>query len=97
MLASMRLSDRKIEALADKALRWMEENRDIQFLASADAIRAAMIDEFRQEKELERQLDDEVDRIMAQNESRMRMEGIDVWVMRKKVRQQVARERGIVL
>jgi hypothetical protein len=93
----MRLSDRKIEALSDKILRWMEENRDIQFLGSADTIRAAIVDEFRQEKELERQLDDEVDRIMVQNESRMRLEGVDVWVMRKKVRQQVARERGIVL
>jgi hypothetical protein len=93
----MRLSDRKIESLADKVLRWMEGNRDIQFLGSADAIRAAIIDEFLQEKELERQLDEEVDRIMAQNEPRMRIEGIDVWVMRKKVRQQVARERGIVL
>lgn len=95
--ARMRLSDRKIEAMAVKLLRWMEENRDIQFLGSADSIRAAIIDEFRQEKELERELDDEVDRIMSQNESRMRLEGVDTWVMRKKVRQQLARERGIIL
>lgn len=93
----MRLSDRKIEALADKILRWLEQNKDIQLLDSSDVLRAAIIDEFRQEKELERQLDEEVDRIMAQNETRMRLEGIDVWVMRKKIRQQLARERGIVL
>ena len=93
----MRLSDRKIEALADKIQRWLEHNKDIECLGSSDAIRAAIIDEFRQEKELERQLDEEVDRVMAQNESRMRVEGVDVWVMRKKVRAQLARERGIVL
>lgn len=93
----MRLSDRKIEALADKIVRWLEQNKDIECLGSSDTIRAAVIDEFRQEKELERQLDEAVDRVMAQNESRMRLEGIDVWVMRKKIRQQLARERGIVL
>jgi len=97
MLQTMRLSDRKIDALADKIVRWLEQNKDIECLGSSDAIRAAIIDEFRQEKELERQLDEAVDRVMAQNETRMRLEGIDVWVMRKKIRQQLARERGIVL
>ena len=93
----MRLSDRKIEALAEKILRWLEQNQDIEFLGSAAAIRSAIVEEFQQEKEKERQLDEEVDRIMHQNETRMRLEGIDIWVMRKKIRQQLARERGIVL
>ena len=93
----MRLSDRKIESLADKILRWLEQNRDIQFLGTPAAIRTAIIEEFQREKEKERQLDEEVDRIMHQNESRMRLEGIDIWVMRKKIRQQLARERGLVL
>jgi hypothetical protein len=93
----MRLSDRKIESLATKILRWMEQNPDIEFLAAADTIRAAIVDEFLQEKERERQLDEEVDRILQQNEGRMRMEGVDSWVMRKKIRQELARQRGIVL
>ncbi len=93
----MRLSDRKIEALADKILRWLEQNQDIQFLGSTGAIRAAIVEEFQREKEKERQLDEEVDRFMHQNESRIRLEGIDIWVMRKKIRQQLARERGVVL
>jgi len=93
----MRLSDRKIDSLASKIVRWMESNPDIELLGSVDAIRAGIIDEFMQEKERERQLDDEVDRILQQNESRMRLEGVDSWVMRKKIRQELARQRGIVL
>jgi hypothetical protein len=93
----MRLSDRKIESLADKILRWLEQNQDIELLGTAASIRAAIVGEFQQEKAKERQLDEEVDRIMHQNEARMRLEGIDIWVMRKKIRQQLARERGIVL
>jgi hypothetical protein len=93
----MRLSDRKIDSLASKILRWMEQNPDIEFLAAADTIHAAIVDEFMQEKDRERQLDEEVDRILQQNEGRMRMEGVDSWVMRKKIRQELARQRGIVL
>ena len=93
----MRLSDRKIDSLASKILRWMEQNPDIEFLGSPDTIHAAIVDEFMQEKERERQLDEEVDRILQQNEGRMRMEGVDSWVMRKKIRQELARQRGIVL
>ena len=93
----MRLSDRKIDSLADKILHWLQQNEDVQCLGSAEALRTAIVEEFRQEKEIERHLDEEVDRIMSQNETRMRHEGIDIWVMRKKIRQQLARERGIVL
>jgi len=93
----MRLSDRKIESLSTKILHWMEQNPDIEFLADPDTVRAAIVDEFLQEKERERQLDEEVDRILQQNEGRMRMEGVDSWVMRKKIRQELARQRGIVL
>ena len=93
----MRLSDRKIDALAGKLVRWMEAQPDVDLLASRSDVLAALVDEFQREKAIERQLDDEVDRILQQNESRMRQEGVDSWVMRKKIRQQLARERGIVL
>jgi hypothetical protein len=93
----MRLSDRKIEALAEKLVRWLEAQPDVELLAPRPEVVGAIADEFQREKELERQLDDEVDRILQQNESRMRFEGVDPWVMRKKIRQQLARERHIIL
>jgi hypothetical protein len=93
----MRLSDRKIESLADKIASWMEANADIEILASTGAIRAAIAGEFLEEKQLERQLDEDVDKILEQNEPLMRSQSVDPWVMRKKVRQQLARDRGIVL
>ena len=75
----------------------MEGHGDIEVLASADEIRQAIAGEFMDEKELERQLEEQVDKILEQNEPRMRTQGVDPWVMRKKVRKQLARERGIVL
>lgn len=93
----MRLSDRKIDALADKMVRWLEAQADVELLAGRDDVLAAIVAEFQAEKDLERRLDEDVDRILQQNEVRMRHEGVDAWVMRKKIRQQLARERHIVL
>jgi hypothetical protein len=93
----VKLSDRKIAALADKITRWMEGQPDVEFLVERTAILDAIIAEFQAEKERERKLDEEVERILEQNTQRMRAEGVDPWLMRKKVRQQLARERGMVL
>jgi hypothetical protein len=93
----MRLSDRKIDALADKLVRWLESQPDVELLTDRETVLAAIVAEFQHEKDLERQLDDDVDRILQQNEQRMRLEGVDPWLMRKKIRQQLARERRLVL
>jgi hypothetical protein len=97
MLARMRLSDRKIDSLVDKMLQWLESQPDVVWLEPRDAVRAALIAEFEDERDIDRRLDDDVDRILAANEARMRADNIDPWLMRKKVRSQLARERGIVL
>ena len=94
---AMKLSDRKIESLAEKIASWMEGNASIEVLAAPDKLRQAIAGEFLDEKQVERQLEEDVDRILEQNEPAMRSQGVDPWVMRKKVRQQLARERGIVL
>lgn len=93
----MRLSDRKIDALADKLVRWLESQPDVELLADRHTLLSAIVAEFQSEKDLERQLDEDVDRILQQNEQRMRLEGVDPWLMRKKIRQQLARERRLVL
>jgi len=93
----MRLSERKIQALADKLVRWLETQPDIELLGEREAIRDAFVATFEAERDLERKLDDDVDRILQENESRMKFEGVDPWVMRKKIRQQLARERRIIL
>ncbi len=93
----MRLSDRKIESLAGKVAAWMERHADIEILVDGGQLRDAIVGEFMEEKDLERQLEEDVDKILEQNEPLMRTQGVDPWVMRKKVRQQLARERGIVL
>jgi hypothetical protein len=93
----MKLSDRKIEALAAKILAWMDQSPDVELLESSETILDAIIAEFQDEKDQERKLDEEVDRILAENEARMRTEGLDTWVLRKKIRQQLARERRMVL
>ena len=93
----MRLSDRKIDSLAEKLVHWLESQAEVEFLAPRHEVLSALVQGFQEEKALERQLDEEVDRILQQNEARIRQEGVDSWVMRKKIRQQLARERGIVL
>ncbi len=93
----MRLSDRMIDSLAAKLLRWLESQPDVEFLVEHEQVLDAIVAEFQAEKELERKLDEDVDRILEQNEQRMRLEGVDPWLMRKKIRQQLARDRHRVL
>ena len=93
----MKLSDQKIEALASKLLAWMENNPEVDVLEPPDEIHRAIVDEFQKEKDLERELDDAVDRILEENASRMQVEGLDHWMLRKKIRQQLARERRMIL
>ena len=93
----MKLSDHKIDALASKLVAWMDHNPEVEFLEPVDEIHRAIVDEFQKEKDLERELDEAVDRILEENESRMRVEGLDTWVLRKKIRQQLARERRMIL
>jgi hypothetical protein len=93
----MKLSDRKIESLASKLVGWMDKNPNVDLIASTSAVHDAIVEEFQDEKEQERRLDEEVDRILEENESRMRSEGLDTWVLRKKIRQQLARERRMIL
>jgi hypothetical protein len=97
MLRPMRLSDRKIESLVEKLLVWLEKQPDVQLLEPRDTVRNALVAEFQDERDIDRRLDDDVDKILAANESRMRADAIDPWLMRKKVRAQLARERGIIL
>lgn len=93
----MKLSDRKIASLASKLVAWMEQNPDVELIASPADVHGAVVEEFQAEKDKERQLDEDVDRILAENEDRMRSEGLDTWVLRKKIRQQLARERRMIL
>jgi hypothetical protein len=93
----MRFSDRKLESLAEKMMRWIETQPDVQVLEPRDRVRDALVAELQAERDVERKLDEEVEKILEQNESRMRNEGVDPWLMRKKVRQQLARDRGIVI
>jgi hypothetical protein len=93
----MKLSDRKIEALATKILVWMDKSPDVELLEPHETILDAIVGEFQDEKDKERKLDEDVDKILAENESRMRSEGLDTWVLRKKIRQQLARERRLIL
>lgn len=93
----MKLSDRKIDALATKLVAWMEKNPEVDLLEPVSEIHRAIVDEFQKEKDLERELDDEVDRILEENASRMQVEGLDHWMLRKKIRQQLARQRRMIL
>ena len=93
----MKLSDRKIEALATKLLGWMDKNPEVELLEPSDTILDAIIGVFQDEKDQERKLDEEVDKILEENESRMRVEGLDTWMLRKKIRQQLARKHRLIL
>lgn len=93
----MRLSNRKIEHLGKRILKLMQENPDIHPAGNTDlvlrAIEDAMVDNMRTEDEI----DQEVEKLLAQNVNEIRAMEMDVGALRAKMKREMARKRKFVL
>jgi hypothetical protein len=93
----MRMSPRKIHALAEKIIGMLEDDREAEILTSrADAesaVAAAMTDDFEEEDDI----DEEVDRMMEQYRSQIERENLDAETMRRRFKDQIAKKRGFVV
>ena len=93
----MRLSNDKIHDLADQILDLLRKEPNCGFLAGEDAIRVAIgsafLDDFREEEEI----DQEAEKLLDAHAAEIEKGDMDVFHLRNKFKQQIARQRGFTL
>ncbi len=93
----MRLSNRKIEHLGKRILKLMQEDPRLHPAANTDlvlrAIEDAMVDNMRTEDEI----DQEVEKLLAENVNEIRAMEMDVGALRAKMKRELARKKRFVL
>lgn len=93
----MRLSERKIKYLSHKLAQWLAGRPDTRLLDRGDVVELAIGRAIVQELRLEDELDDEVEKVLKSYQNEIRVQNMDMSVLRMKIKNQLAREKGIVL
>lgn len=93
----MRLSERKIRYLSERIVTWMERRGDVEFVGRPEIVELAVARAVTLELKIEDDLDDEVERVLADYQNQIRGQNMDMMLLRQKIKSQLAREKGIVL
>jgi hypothetical protein len=92
----MRLTDAKIRYLSEKLAAWLEARDDVVLPRGRDAVALELARVIRDELRLEDELEAEVEQVIRSHRSRIGAD-VDVSLLRRKIKKQLAKERGIVL
>lgn len=93
----MRLSPRKIEYLADKLVRLMREHESVSSNVDEEELARIIEWEFTEELKIEDEIDDEVDKLLDQYDRQIMGQDLDRAVLRRKLKNELARKRGYTL
>jgi hypothetical protein len=93
----MRLSPAKIDYLAQKLLRLMREHEAVSFNIDADELERIIAWEITEELRIEDDIDDEVNTLLDQYERQIAHQDLDQVLLRRKLKQELARKRGYTL
>jgi len=93
----VRLKPEKVEDLCRQITEALKRDTRVKFLGSAEQVELAIRKLFLADLQREEGLMAEVDKIMDANRSKIAGKNIDVQIMRRKIRGQLARQRKIVL
>jgi hypothetical protein len=93
----VRLSKRKIEYLAGKVLKAVQENRRVHVLTHPDLVVRTVADAIATNLQAEVELDEEVERLLAQHRAQIAATDVDLSLLRQKMKRELARKRGFTL
>lgn len=93
----MRLSPHKIDYLAAKLVRLMREHDAVNFNIDAEDLERIIAWEITDELRVEDEIDDEVNALLEQHERQIAHGDLDQMVLRRKLKQELARKRGYTL
>ena len=93
----MRLSNRKIEHLGKRVLKLMQEDPRIHPSGNTDLVLRAVEDALADNLRAEEEIDQEVEKLLAENLNEIRAMEMDVGALRSKMKREMARKRRFVL
>lgn len=93
----MRFSQEKVKDLAAQIVQMLDEHPKVHLQASPEALRvtvgSVILDDLYEEDDIDREAND----LLRQHGREIDAEDLDVEALRRKFRQQIARQRGFVL
>lgn len=93
----MRMSQDKVKDLAAQIVQMMQDHPKIELQDRVEALRvvvgSVILDDLREEDDI----DAEVDRLLEQHAREIDAESMDHEILRRKFRDQIARQRGFTL
>ncbi len=93
----MRLSPNKIEFMAEEILAMMEKDASVHIQTNADLVYRAVADIIYADIKAEDDLDAEVDELLEQYKSQIRVTEMDVGALRTKMKRELAKKKGFIL
>jgi hypothetical protein len=93
----VRLSSRKIQYLAEKLVEELTEKKKAEWPGGRDEAVRAIVAAFREDLGVEEEIDREAEKYIEDNQRRIERENMDLYVLRKKIREELARKRGFAL
>ncbi len=93
----MKLSQTKIEYLADRLVTLMQETGGIHLATNVDTLWKTVADTIFANMRAEAEIDEEVDTILEKHRREIRGQEMDVADLRRKFKRELARKRGFTL
>lgn len=93
----VRLSNRKIEHLGKRVLKLMQDDPRVHPAGNTDLVLRAIEDTLADNMRIEEEIDQEVERLLAQNVNEIRAMEMDVGALRARMKRELARKRKFVL
>jgi len=93
----MRLSEPKIRHVSEKMAAWLAARDDVQVRKNKEALALELATVIRDELRLEDELDAEVEKVLGLYKQHIESENMDLDVLRRRIKRQLAKEKGIVL
>ncbi len=93
----MRMSSRKVQYLAEKIIEQLSDKLKAKWPEGEQTAVQAIVAAIREDLEIEEEIDREAEKYIDENLRRIERENMDLYVLRKKIREELARKRGVVL
>ena len=90
----MRFSPDKVHALAEKVVLMLEEDDATELLQPANLVELGVAGAISADLAEEAEIDEEVDEVMEKYQRQIEGERMDIGLLRRKIKLQIARERG---
>ena len=93
----MRLSKHKIEYLSDKILKALQEHPNVHLDPNNDLVIRAIDDAIFHNKQMEDEIDAQVEAHIEENVNEIRAMEMDVGALRNKIKRELARKKNFIL